>query len=191
MKRIISLPTAIIIFFLIFGTPSLLSADSQKTEQDVSCIAELYSHLGPLPKRLFQSMAWKQQVSILFVGEVVWAQPREEAEFIACGIAVGSRYVRYRVIENLMGDVELGPEIKLRPDWCEFYEERYSLGAKLIVVLVPHSYSNLSDLGPWGWKNSKVAWELPLNAENRGKATTFIQCIQDLGLVEKMLKEEG
>ena len=194
IKRII-----ICILFLIFVVPSVLSADSQNPKKDVSCIAGIYSRDKPLPNRLFEPMAWKQQASIIFVGEVVWAEPRKEADF-PCGIAVGSRKVRSRVTEILMGDVKPGMEIDLIHDWCEFFEEKYSTDAKLIISLIPHYYSYKEDTSKKlysfipragrSWKGSKVAWELPLNPENREKTKTFIQCIQDLGLVKKMLEED-
>ena len=67
----------------------------------------------------------------------------------------------------------------------------HSIGARKPspVGLIPHFYSNLSDLGFWGWRNSKVAWELPLNPANREITKNFIQCIHDKGIVKAMEKE--
>ena len=176
MKRLILLQTAFIVLFLIFVIPSILSANSKNIWQDESCIKEIDGY----------GMSWQQQVSIVFVGEVVWAQPREEADNINCGIAVGSRYVRHKVIEVLMGRMELDSKLELRHQWCEFYEDKYTPGTKFVIGLNTHFNSNILDLG---FKKEAVAWELPLNPENREKAKTFIQCIQDLGIGKEMLKE--
>ena len=65
---------------------------------------------------------------------------------------------------------------------------------KKVAILNEYSQLFLVDYsgklaGPWGWKDSKVAWELPLTLENRESAKNFIQCIHDRGIVKAMEKE--
>ena len=176
MQRIISLPTAFFVFFLIFGIPSVLSADSKNIWKDNSCITQFQGY----------GMSWHQHVSKVFVGEVVWAQPRKEVELFECGFAVGSRNVRHKIIEVFMGRMELGSDVTLAHVWCGIFEEKYVPGTKFIVGLNTPIYKNFPEQAP---KHGAVAWELPLNLENRKKAKTFIKCIEGLGLVKEMLKE--
>ena len=186
MKRLISLPTAFIVFFLIFVVPSVLSADSKNIWQDDSCIVELKNSNLPEVIHVTRWSSWHQHVSKVFVGEVIWAQPPEEAVTHACGFAgFNRRDVRHKVMEILMGDMKLGSEVTLTHDWCDFFEEIYPLGAKFIIGLNFTLYSKFPEREP----NGKVAWELPFNPENRENAKTFIQCIQDLGLVKAMEEE--
>lgn len=184
MKRLISLPTAFIVLFLIFVTPAVLSADSKNLWQDNSCIKELKNRVMPWEKGI-PWQAWQQQVSKVFVGEVVRAQPRKEAGDIDCGI--GTRDVKHRITEVLMGDMKLGSEIKLDHRWCGPGKEIYFPEAKFIIGLNTRVDKNFSETAP---PNGAIAWGLPFNPENRGNAETFIQCIQDLGLVKAMEKEK-
>ena len=191
MKRIISLPTTFVITFLIFNTPSVLSADSDDSKNiwlDNSCITELKNSEYPWLKKLFENRPspWdssRQHVSSVFVGEVVWAQLRKEVEFVDCGMGVGARDVRYRVTEVLMGDLKVGSEVKLRHDWCSFFDDIYIPGNKIIIGFNERTYSNFPELASL---IGKVNWELPFSPEKHEIAKTFIQCIHDKGIVKAM-----
>ena len=197
MKRLIPLQTAFVVLFLIFGIPSVLSADSKNIWQDNSCITELIIRSRPEAENKFLKeyiqkegrsfyQGWRQHVSRVFVGEVVWAQPRKDAEHIGCGLGIGSRNVRHRVKEVLLGDLQAGSEVMVGHEWCELYPEIYHLGAKFIIGLNTRFYKNFPEQAP---PNGMFAWELPFSPQNREIAKTFIQCIQDRGIVKAMEKE--
>ena len=114
-------------------------------------------------------------------GEVIWAQPREEVDDMVCGMGIGFRYVRHKIVEVLLGDLKAESELKISHHWCEFYEERFPIGAKLIIGL-----NTRINRAP---EHGKVAWELPFNPENREKAKTFIQCVRDKGILKAIEKE--
>jgi len=201
MKRFIPFPTAFVIFFLIVSVPSIPSADSNdpiNIWQDNSCITELKFQSGSeVTKKLIKEriqergrsswQGWHQHVSTVFVGKVVWAQPREEADRIACGIAIGSRYVRHSVTEVLLGDIWVGSEIKVRHDWCEFYKDKYLPGAMFIIGLNTRFYKNIPEMAT---PNGKLGWELPFSPANREIAQNFIQCIHEIGIVKAMEEEK-
>ena len=168
----------ICVFFLIFGIPSVLSADSKNIWYDDSCIKELQGFQG-------NGMEWKQHVSKVFVGEVVWAQPQEEGGYVDFPMDNRSREVKYRITEVLIGDMKLGNKIKLRQRGSGPGAEVFSPEAKFIIGINTRLYMKFSQQAP----NGVVAWVLPRNPKNREKAKTFIQCIQDRGIVKAMEKE--
>lgn len=130
----------IVFFLFFFSGSSAVSRDVDNWEKEsahfVEQLEKEYIDCDDLVRKFYDRTM--ELAHFTFIGEVVWAEPKPD-RYIECGLGVGHRWVRFRIVEALSGSrkpsFKEGLNLEVKFMWCwEFVDEdNFKPGARFVV----------------------------------------------------------